>query len=179
MDINVTVNDSYIKVVSPYNKDFVAKARRTGGRWNADQKAWIFDARDENRVRRLLIDIYGTDGHDTGETVTVRIDAGKHPTEQEILVGGTAIVKRRDRDQDPWTAPNTVIVSGSFHPSGGSRKYPALGENDAIIEVRDIPRAVAEHDGLDIVESTIDREALADERDRLTRRIEEINALLA
>ncbi len=178
MDINVTVNDSYIKVVSPYNKDFVAKARRTGGRWNADQKAWIFDARDENRVRRLLADVYGTDGHDAGETVTVRIDASKFYNNQEIIVGGVTIVKRHRRDEEPRLAENAVIVEGSFDWRGGSQKYPLLDDNDAIIEVRDIPRTVAEHDGLDIVESTIDREALAAERDRLTRRIKEIDALL-
>ncbi len=72
MTINITTENGKTKVVTPYNPSFPTRAKKLGGRWQGG--AWVFDARDEERVRDLCRDIYGTDGQDSGRKITVRAE---------------------------------------------------------------------------------------------------------
>jgi len=53
--------DGRIAVSSPYHPNFPAKARSLGGIWDTARRVWIFDAGDQDRVRSLCREIYGTD----------------------------------------------------------------------------------------------------------------------
>lgn len=185
-DVRVRVDGGLLTVSSPYNPEYVAAARRLGGRWDPRATVWRFDAREEQRVRDLLRQVYGTDGTSAVETVTVRVCAGDYAGERQIYVAGRVVVRRRCRDEEPRLASAVTVVGGSFAPCGGSAKYPRLGDNDAVLQVRDVPRVIAERDGLDIVPDPgpagldeCDRQSLAAERQRLARRLARIDALLA
>lgn len=60
MTVSIRRVDNHIHVSSPYHPDFPPAARQLGGKWDSD--VWVFDARDDARVRGLCCDIYGTDG---------------------------------------------------------------------------------------------------------------------
>lgn len=174
----ITTDAGVTSLVGPYNPGLPAKARLIGGRWDAGTKAWGFDARDEQRVRALAQSIYGTDGaDDLDDVVTVRIpgDYG-HPSGRAgrtITVCGRIVAERRARDEAVHLAPGVVLVAGDFDPSGGSARKPAIGSNDAVLEVRDIPRSAALAAGLTPVGEEC-REALLSERARLELRLAEI-----
>lgn len=51
-----------VKCESPFHPAFPEAARQLGGKWNPVQVAWFFDIRDEDRVRQLCRDLFGTDG---------------------------------------------------------------------------------------------------------------------
>lgn len=55
-----------IAVSSPYHPHFPARARSLGGIWDAKRRVWVFDAADDDRVRSLCREIYGTDGQEHG-----------------------------------------------------------------------------------------------------------------
>jgi len=55
-----------ISVSSPYHPDFPLKARSLGGMWDIARRVWVFDASDEDRVRLLCREIYGSDGQECG-----------------------------------------------------------------------------------------------------------------
>jgi len=57
ISINISTGTTTVKV--PFNEDFVTQAKRMGGRWNGEQRAWIFDERDQQRVRDLCFETYG------------------------------------------------------------------------------------------------------------------------
>ncbi|MEZ5130326.1 MAG: hypothetical protein R2763_01170 [Mycobacterium sp.] len=171
-----------VVLISPYNRDLPARARQLGGRWDADGKRWSFDLRDESRVRDLARDIYGTDGsvEEAADTVTVRVDCNGYARRQGITVGGRTVASRRYRDEAVRLSEGVVIVSGGFRDSGGSMRYPVIGETTAVIEVRDVPRAAAQAEGFPIVDEQAGRmEQLATERARLVARIAEIDAEIA
>lgn len=175
----ITTDAEVTSLVGPYNAGLPAKARLIGGRWDAGTKSWRFDARDEQRVRALAQSIYGTDGAgDLDDVVTVRIagDYG-HPsgvTGRTITVCGRIVAERRARDDAVHLAPGVVLMAGGFDPSGGSARKPAIGPNDAVLEVRDIPRSAALAAGLTPVGEDR-REALLTERARLEVRLAEID----
>lgn len=154
-NIDITTTGSGgIAVSCPYNADFVAGAKRLGGKWKGG--AWVFDTRDEERVRDLLRTVYGTDGAPV-DTVDVRItirasaniDPARRPSDQrpsyssELWFAGRQILRRRSRDSAVELGKGVVLLSGRFWGSGGSAKYPDIGdphgENDVVLEVRDVP----------------------------------------
>jgi DNA repair protein RadC len=56
-----------IAVSSPYHPSFPVRARTLGGVWDTARRVWVFDSADQDRVRSLCREIYGTDGLESGE----------------------------------------------------------------------------------------------------------------
>lgn len=49
-------------VTAVYHPDFPPRARALGGKWDSTAKTWVFPSSAEQEVRKLAIEIYGTDG---------------------------------------------------------------------------------------------------------------------
>ena len=169
-------------LIGPYNSSLPARARQIGGKWDAAQTRWSFDARDESRVRDLARIIYGTDGSadEVADTVTVRVDCSGYASYQEIVVAGRTVASRRYRDEPVRLSDGVVLIGGKFDRSGGSMRNPRIDRNDAVLEIRDIPRGAAQAEELLIVDDQADQlERLTAERTRLVARIAEIDSELA
>ena len=59
MPLSIFERDGKIAVRSPYHPQFPARARQLGGAWDAGRLIWLFDARDEERVRELCEEVFG------------------------------------------------------------------------------------------------------------------------
>lgn len=185
-DVKITTSDGETRLQAPFNPDLPADAHNIGGDFDRPTKQWIFDARDEDRVRDLARRYFGTDGTtDAGDLVTVRValaSCSAGYSGQYAEFAGRRIAERRYRDAPVKYATNVVLVAGSLRSSGGSMKHPSIGaDDDVYVEIRDLPRAVLSAPGLpdyEIVGETIDVAALQAERDRLTARIAEIDTQL-
>ena len=64
MPVSIVEQGGRIVVGTPYHPNFPARARLLGGDWDALRHVWIFDVREDDRVRSLCREIYGTDGAD-------------------------------------------------------------------------------------------------------------------
>lgn len=188
-DINIYTNEAgRLAVITPYNKDFIAGARRLRGRWDGGTKAWTFDPRDSERVEKLLHEVFGYVANPSGEVATVRVfldhDNAKGKT---VSFAGREICWRRYRDAEVQLAPNVVVVEGSFWGRGGSMKYPAVlnyDDTDVVLEVRDVPIEALEVEK-DIKWEKVEtagvpsvEQVLRAEREKLVARLAEIDALL-
>jgi hypothetical protein len=125
MDISIVKIDDItgIKVVSvtPFNEEWNLRAKELAGRWNPKLKAWIFDSKEEERVRELARDIFGTDGSPV-ETVVVDYDLwADYGGGNEIWLFGRKIVWRPRRDDAVKLGEGVILLSGGFPRSGGSR----------------------------------------------------------
>jgi hypothetical protein len=156
MNITIKADDRQsgkITVASPFNPDFAPKARGAGGRWDAARKVWVFDARDEERVRKICRTVYGTDGADAADVLTIRATAkvcdqrgqGKFDDRpMSYWLAGREIARAYGRDSGAKLADGVVLLTGGFY-SGGSVKNPACYHKaGTTFEVRDVPRAAAE-----------------------------------
>ena len=59
MPLSIFERDGKIAVSSPYNRNFPPRARDLGGTWDSGRLLWLFDAREEHRVRALCEEVYG------------------------------------------------------------------------------------------------------------------------
>ena len=69
MAVSIVEQDGRLAVSSPYHPNFPARARLLGGEWDATRRVWIFDAREDDRVRSLCCEIYGTNTADGEATL--------------------------------------------------------------------------------------------------------------
>ena len=162
--VSVTVSGNRVVLTSPYNPALPAQAKRVGGRWDSVQHVWTFDTRDEDRVRELAREVYGTDGTPT-RTVTVRATLGQYDLGGEtVYVCGRAVLRRARRDDPVRLGDGCVLLSGRFYASGGSVAHPEIGDpagsDTVVVEIRDVPAdLVTESDTLQIVDAAADRRA--------------------
>lgn len=181
MTVEIAVEGDQIVLRSPYHPELPAAAKRIGGRFHRADKSWRFDPRDESEVRAVAWEIFGTDGENT-ETVSVRYTLNRDDvSERTLYLCGREIAWRPGRDDDVRLGDGVVIREGGFPGYGGSRQYPVLAaEMGTVLEIRDLPAGHKdlERDGVEVIEKTVDREALMAERDRLSARIQEIDRLL-
>ena len=186
-DIVISETDfGMIAVSSPFNPDFVKGAKRLGGKWSGDTKAWLFDVRERGRVEDLLATCYGYSAAASGELATVRIVLDEdNAGDKEVYFAGRSICSRRYRDAPVKTADNVVVIDGEFPASAGAMRYPAVirGSRTVTIEVRDVPvEALAAEKELRFeridADTQAQREALIAERERLIARLAEIDEAL-
>ena len=146
----LTDGSTKLKLVSPFVPGFSDKARALGGTWNPTTKAWYFDQRDSDRVRALVLATFGVDPlaepGDEPELVTVRVELnGRLCNESSVWMFGRELASRGGRDYAVRLGTGVILIAGSFPSHGGSVKNPRLDNSDGtILEVRDVPRQLAE-----------------------------------
>ncbi|PJJ97046.1 hypothetical protein CO615_10475 [Lysobacteraceae bacterium NML75-0749] len=193
MSITVTTEGGLVRVIAPYSAAFVEKAKRIGGKWKA--KTWVFDTRDEQRVRKLCIEIYGEDGSPTVDRVTLRVtfDARHCVTHGSISIGGRDVARAFGRDSGAKLGDGVVIIEGGFS-SGGSVKnwQTTVSKSGATVLIRDMPTEMANRIINDLPSgviaaciedesaqiSIVDVDALVKEREALLAKIAAIDEAL-
>lgn len=139
-----TTNNKKLAVSSPYHPAFVEGARGLNGKWNAGQ--WEFDPRDEDRVRKLMVKVYGTDGSDNPELTDLTVVIDAH-TPNPFFAYGREVVARKGRDSRVTLGDGVIVIEGKFPASCGSMKYPGLLSNGTVtLEVRDVPVRLVKRD---------------------------------
>lgn len=192
ISIRTEADKAYIS--SPYNPEFVKEIHSIGSaKWHAATKEWQVPVESLEDAKQVLRKVYGTDGSENIEPkVTVKLtidddvdlgDIQSIDNELVMTLFGREIMSARGRDSGVKVADG-VTVKGKYK-SGGSMKYPTIefGKGTEII-VYNVPESLAKktkvkHATVEVVsESKIDRQALLAEKERLLKRIAEIDKLL-
>lgn len=142
--------EARIYAATPYLPILPRKMKDLGGMWDADRQHWSFDARDEGRVRQLCIALFGTDGSEAPYLVDVQIRQGgalRPLGSQELWCCGRKIAWRPSRDGEVRLGEKVILIAGGFPYSGGSARYPEVAPKEGtVLEVRDVPRPLAEQE---------------------------------
>lgn len=194
MAISIRVQDDKAYIKSPFNRDFIHKIHSIGdAQWESDTREWSVPTDNLEDVKQMLRDVYGTDGSENNEpTVTVKLTATDNVDLTEIqsideptnmVIFGRPILSARGRDNGVKVEKG-VTVRGKYK-SGGSTRYPTVVfDKGAEIIIKNMPESQAKRLKLKymtteiISEPKIDRQALLAEKERLLKRIAEIDQLL-
>lgn len=186
--VEVNTTGKTIAVASPYHPDFPKKARKIGGKWDGAAKVWVFDPRDERRVRELCKEVFGTDGTPV-ELVTMRVTYAQRQAAHRdaIWLAGRQVAQARGRDSGARLGEGVVIIEGSAYSSGSVKNWETAIAEGTVLEIRDVPRDIAEREAanpdpgvsIEIVQEGDAREALEAEAAQLRARLAEIEAQLS
>jgi len=133
--VSMNVKGDEVIVSSPYNSSFLSKAKALRGKWNSVEKTWIFPTDLLKEVQDLLRSIYGFGE----ETVDVEIRLKGRIGQASLR--GRNLLSRKYRDGRVLIGDGVSVLDGEFSDSGGSCRYPAVGEFDGTLLVRDVPKS--------------------------------------
>lgn len=181
--MKVIRENDIIKVQSEYNKAFISGSRMIQGKWNSPY--WVFPAENEEPLKELLVNVYGECGDlDTNiPRVTVDLMLDDYPHGSDVKIGDMNVCWRPARDSSVRLSDSAMLICGGFPKSGGSRNNPYVyAEQGTVLRVKGIPvvlfNKIKDLAGVKLVDESVDKRALAAEKERLLARIAEIDALI-
>lgn len=122
-----------ISVASPYNTDFISKAKQNGGRWNAAKKTWDFAEEREARLSEILFNVYDFDmsGDIARYDVEIKINDYMTVHDRDLEINGKCVAHRNGRDGEVLFngVYEAYLIAGEFEDRGGSVKYPRVTGN--------------------------------------------------
>lgn len=131
--------DGTIEVVTPYNREFVEKARNLRGKWNSAKSAWVFDDSIEEYVKQALIDCYGTTGEGPIEYCSLLIKKHTDQADKDAVeLFGRTIAKAYGRDSGAKLGDGIVWIDGTYD-SGGSVKNWRTDVYSGTFEIQNFP----------------------------------------
>lgn len=191
-DIKIITENNKIKIYTPFSYKFVEKIKDTGAQWNGS--AWIIEKEAIDIVREILLEVYGrTDKTYTDKYVSVEI---KFLEECCVWHGGVEffgkpIAWARGRDSGVKYGENVFFKAGKARSGGSVKNWETIILKDSVCVVTKVPETLAKKECEElnkegvleckILEDEIqnDKTNLLEEQDRLEKRLEEINKLLA
>ncbi len=108
--------DAITTLKAPYNTILVARCKELGGRWDADNKVWVFSDTVQDEVDEL-------DAKYNSELITIEIQAvfDLSAYQGPITAGGFTLVRAFGRDSGAVLGDGVALIEGSIS-SGGSAK---------------------------------------------------------
>lgn len=149
--MQVQIVNNKVIVKSEYCDELISKSKKIGGKWNRELLAWEFSTNELELVKKMLVSIYGENGIDPVDKVSLRInldECNKYfediREEKEFELFGRMIFVRKGRDREVTIHPTVIIEEGGFPSWGGSNAHPRLNPYDkTIFYIKDVPEEMA------------------------------------
>ena len=178
-------------VTTPYSADFVKKIKSIGGaRWNAKAKAWEIPADSVDTARAFMMEVYGESDISTAAAkVDVKIEAIDCLTgyREAYSIMGRTIAQAWGRDSGARIGDGIDFLKGAPESGGSAKNWTTEIPKGSVFVVHKVPESIAqtfiseEHPDIKaeiVTAPKVDKKALEEERERLLKRLAEIEALL-
>lgn len=185
-DYRITRNADKANIYTPYNKDFVARIKVMGGRWDGSKKCWTVNAEIIDDVRKAMRKIYGRDDTSNCETVSVQLTFGKtvYGPRESITLFGKTLASAFGRDSGARIGDDVIFLSGAPRSGGSVKNWDTVIDAGCVVKLINVPKAIVNADALpdgvemEIINVAPDRAALLAEKESLLARLAEIEKLL-
>lgn len=138
------LNGFYIH--SQYNPEFIEGARKLGGKWSSEERAWYFMDEVEPHVKDLCLRVYGKYVDEVGRVdLRVRLKPGWYADKAPLIVAGRILARAFGRDSGAKMEDGVIALQGGF-TSGGSMKHwdtRTKGGEDTVAVIYHVPRQKA------------------------------------
>lgn len=136
--IDLKFVDGFVKVVTPYNEEFVIGARNLKGKWK--DGAWWFDDTIVDYVRDLMKSIWGTSGE--GEysecSLLIKDFSKESDLRSKLILFGKTIAVAFGRNSKTIIGDDIIFVKGKIN-TAGSRTNWYVYVKDATFEILNFP----------------------------------------
>ncbi len=107
-----------IYVRSPYNEEFIQRARALGGSWNNDHHTlgavWEFPDAVRDEIVTVHVDVTWAEG-------------------ASVDFAGQTLARRHFSNRTVHVMDGVTLVSGGFSRRGGSQRFPELSAEDSTV----------------------------------------------
>ena len=142
MEIKLEHIGNEIKVIAPYNAEFVKKCRNLRGEYK--QNAWCFNDNVIDYVRKAMLDIYGVTGEEQYEECSLLVKNFSDSARcDSVTLFGRTIARAFGRDSGAKLGDEIILVDGSIS-SGGSVKNWYTCVDNATFEIQNFPLPATE-----------------------------------
>ncbi|KAA6329769.1 hypothetical protein EZS27_021455 [termite gut metagenome] len=135
--IKLEIIGEEVKVTSPFNGNFVKKAKNYQGKWKSE--AWWFSVNQIEYVRKAMIEIYGLTGEESYETCTLIVE-GFSASEMlsPVSLFNRTIAAAHGRDDGAKLGEGIILLEGEVTSGGSVKNWKTCVEN-ATFEILDFP----------------------------------------
>ena len=187
--MKIDVQNGVANIYTPYNAEFVKSIKAIGGaKWNASQKCWSIPESSVEIARQIMTDVYGYSDVSENETITLKVTFNEDAVEtcSDVVLYGKVLAHAYSRDGGARVGEDVAFSSG-MPTSGGSRnRWASIVEKGSVAVLTNVNKNVYEKTEspyditVEIVgENRVDRNKLLGEKERLLKRLAEIDKLLA
>lgn len=190
MSVKLKILEDTVVISAPYDKEFTDEMHRLNGKWDSTGKTWSVDIDILDEIREILSDIYGENDLTSDFVdiwVTVPEDYSFNSDQSPLKMFGKVVATAWGRDSGAkWGVD--IVNKSSKCSSGGSARYWHTIVEAGTFKIKKVSKSRIEADKksyekegftFEIVEKGIDRNALIEEKERLSVRIAEIDKLLS
>ena len=182
----ITRIEDKAEIYTPYNKDFVARIKVMGGRWDGTKKCWAVNSEIIDDVRKVMREIYGRDDTSNGETVSVELTFGEtvYGHKESITIFGKTLASAFGRDSGARIGDDVLFLSGAPRSGGSVKNWDTIIDAGSVVKLINVPKVIVNADALpdgvemEIINVAPDRAALLAEKKHLLARLAEIEKIL-
>lgn len=185
--MKIEAKDGVANVYTPYNPDFVKKIKGIGGaKWNDSQKCWSIPETAVEAVREIMADIYGYSDVKENETVSLKITFNKaiHSERSDVVLFGKVLAHAYGRDSGARVGDDVAYISGGATSGGSVKNWDSVVREGSVAILSNVNKSVyekaeTEYDiTVEVIKAKEDKQSLLEEKERLLKRIIEIEKLL-
>ena len=184
-NIIIERTEDQIKIKSDFHPDLPYFAKRLAGKF--ENKSWVFDIRDEENVKKLYIHLFGYFDADV-PCVDAKVTALRDYEEDKtsIYFAGRQVARAYSRDSGATLGDGIIVLEGNFSSGGSVKHWVTRVYENTVFEIRDVPLSKIEEEKagssslwkIEILDNSVDKKALQEEKTRLLQKIAEIDELL-
>ncbi len=186
--MKIDIEDADAKIHTEYNADFVCALKRTigGAKWDSYEKCWIVPKQSIETCRELMMKYYGeTDITQSTERFSVKFYLDAEQWRGPVVIFGRSLATAFGRDSGARLGTGFEIVDGQIGSGGSCKNWTTWVRGTFIahnVTQAMLDRETLDEESIEIIHDNadyIDVNALQEEKERLLKRIQEIDNLLA
>lgn len=187
--MKIEIKNGMANVYTPYNSDFVKAIKGIGGaKWNGDGKYWSVPESAVGAVREIMINVYGYSDILKNESISLKIIFNEDASEcrKDVMLFGKILAHACDRDNGARVGDDVAFILGGVTSGGSAKNWTSIVKEGSIAILSNVNKTIYEKTKseleydvtVEVLEAKINKEKLLEEKERLLKRISEIDKLL-
>lgn len=188
--MKIEVIDGRAYVYTPYNPAFVKAVKGIGGaKWDGERQCWSVPDAAVSAARMIMEDVYGYSDQVPDDTVTLKVTflSDVSSTCSDVVLFGKVMAHARGRNSGARVGDDVAYIRGGASSGGSVKNWRSIVEEGSVAILSNVNKHVYEKAEADpdiqveVVETSTsvdDRQKLLEEKERLLKRIAEIDAIL-
>ena len=185
--IKIEVENGRANIYTPYNPGFVRKIKGVGGsKWNSSEKYWSIPEEMIEVAREIMVEVYGYSDVKENETISLKLTFNESVVSprSDVVLFGKILSHACGRDSGAKVGDDAAYISGCATSGGSEKNWNSVVKEGSIVILSYVNKNIYEKSEIEcditveILETKVNKQQLLEEKERLLKRISEIDKLL-